>query len=142
MHYLVTGGAGFIGSHIADHLARAGEDVTVLDDLSTGRRENLAALPAGVRFVEGTITDAETCRRVVADADYVVHQAALPSVPRSIENPLATHAVAATGTLNLLDAARRTGRVQRFVYAASSSAYGDTDELHKREAEELLEDGG
>lgn len=132
MRYVVTGGAGFIGSHLVEHLVAAGESVAVLDDFSTGRRENLAPFRDRVDLIEGSLTDLEACRRAVDGAAFVLHQAALPSVPRSLRDPLATHASNVTGTLNLLIAARDAG-VQRFVYAASSSAYGNTAELPKRE---------
>lgn len=137
--YLVTGGAGFIGSNIVEALLRGGENVIVLDDMSTGRRQNLdAALRAcgpGARppqIVEGDIRDAATVRRAMSGVTHVLHQAALPSVQRSVEDPMASHSVNATGTLNLLLAAREAG-VRRFVYASSSSAYGDTPELPKVE---------
>lgn len=132
MRYLVTGGAGFIGSHLLERLIHDEHDVVVLDDLSTGRRENLAPFGGSFTFIEGTITDLETCRRATTNVDYVLHQAALGSVPRSVEYPVPTHDANATGTLNLLVAAKEHG-VARFVYAGSSSAYGDTPELPKRE---------
>ena len=132
MRYVVTGGAGFIGSHLVEHLVRAGDDVTVLDDLSTGKRENLAPWKSSIRFIEGSITDPVACARAISGSNVVLHQAALPSVPRSVADPLGSHAVNATGTLNVLIAAR-DARVERVVYAASSSAYGDTPELPKHE---------
>lgn len=132
MRYLVTGGAGFIGSHLVDHLTRRGDDVVVLDDFSTGRRENLEPSRQAIELIEGTLLDAAVCARAVDGVDYVLHQAAVPSVPRSIANPRGTHDACATGTLNLLLAAR-DAKVKRFVYAASSSAYGNTEELPKRE---------
>lgn len=118
---LVTGGAGFIGSHLVDELARRGRPVRVLDDLSTGLRSNLAG--SGVELVEGSLTDPAAVARAVQGAGVVYHLGALASVARSVEHPGATHAACATGTLNRLDAARRAG-VRRVVYAASSSAYG------------------
>ena len=118
---LVTGGAGFIGSHLVDDLVRRGGRVRVFDDFSTGLRANLTH-PA-VEVVEGSLTDPAAVGRAVAGAGVVYHLGALASVARSVENPAATHAACATGTLNLLDAARRGG-VRRVVYAASSSAYG------------------
>src|SRR5687767_8643899 len=116
---LVTGGAGFIGGHLAASLA-AENRVTILDDLSTGRRENV---PKGVEFVRGSIEDEAILAQATRDVDIVFHQAALPSVARSIEDPKRSHAVNADGTLNVLEAARKAN-VDRVVYAASSSAYG------------------
>lgn len=137
--YLVTGGAGFIGSNIVEALLRRGDAVVVLDDFSTGRRSNLdaafGARRAGApepKIIDGDIRDADLVRRAVQGVSHVLHQAALPSVQRSVEDPASSHAVNATGTLNLLIAARDAG-VKRFVYASSSSAYGDTPELPKRE---------
>ena len=130
--YVVTGGAGFIGSHLVEELIRREQDVVVLDDFSTGLRQNLAPFEGSFELVEGTITDRTVCARAMEGADYVFHQAALGSVPRSVADPHTTHAVNATGTLNVLDAAREAG-VRRVVYAASSSAYGDTEELPKHE---------
>ena len=130
--YLVTGGAGFIGSHLVRRLVDAGNEVVVLDDFSTGKRENLDEVKEAIELVEGDIRDLDTCRRAAAGVDYVLHQAALPSVPRSVKDPASSHAVNATGTLNVLIAARDAG-VRRVVYAASSSAYGNTAELPKHE---------
>jgi len=130
--YLVTGGAGFIGSNIVEELVRCGERVRVLDNFSTGKRENLALVAGHVELVEGDLCDLPALRQAVEGMDTILHQAALPSVQRSIDNPLATHAVNATGTLNLLIAAHEAG-VRRVVYAASSSVYGDTPTLPKRE---------
>jgi len=138
--YLVTGGAGFIGSHIVEALARRGERVVVLDDFSTGRRQNLdavvRALPAGApkpEVIQGDIRDPETVRRAMSGISHVLHQAALPSVQRSVEDPMSSHQVNASGTLNLLVAARDAG-ARRFVYASSSSAYGDNPQLPKVES--------
>lgn len=133
-HYVVTGGAGFIGSHLVEHLVTApgGHRVTVLDNFSTGKRENLAPWVERIRVVEGSVTDPNACREAIAGADFVLHQAALPSVPRSLRDPVASHEANTTGTLNVLIAAR-DARVKRVVYAASSSAYGNTAELPKRE---------
>ncbi len=139
--YLVTGGAGFIGSHLVENLLRRGAHVTVIDNFTTGRRENLdsAVKDAGgsasnLKIVEGDIRDAVLIERVMKDGiTHVLHQAALPSVQRSIEDPETSHAVNATATLALLEQARRCG-VRRFVYAASSSAYGDTPTLPKLES--------
>ena len=133
MRYLVTGGAGFIGSNLAEHLLRAGAEVVILDDFSTGSRENLQGLP-DFQLVEGSITDPRVCRRAMAGVNVVFHQAALGSVPRSVADPARTHEVNATGTLNVLIAARDAG-VGRFVYASSSSVYGvpqylPYDEIH------------
>jgi len=130
--YLVTGGAGFIGSHLAHRLVADGHDVRVLDNLATGHRHNLAEVEREVEFIEGSFVDFDVCRRAVEGADYVLHQGALPSVPKSIELPRETHAANVTGTLNLLVAAR-DAKVKRLVYAASSSAYGDTPTLPKVE---------
>lgn len=128
---LVTGGAGFIGSHIAEALLARGERVRILDNFSTGHRGNLAGLERA-ELVEGDIRDPEACARACAGATWVFHEAALPSVPRSLADPRTTHEVCATGTLHLLMAAREAG-VRRFVYAGSSSAYGDTPQLPKSE---------
>lgn len=132
--YLVTGGAGFIGSNIVSALARAGERVRVLDDLSTGSWENLAALEGSplVEKIEGDIRNAETVARACAGVEVVLHQAALGSVPRSVDDPITSDAVNIGGTVTVLDVARRSG-VRRVVFAASSSAYGDTEVLPKRE---------
>ena len=132
MRYLVTGGAGFIGSHLVERLTGLGHDVVVLDDFSTGRWDNLAPFEGSFELVEGSVTDPAACARAVDGADVVLHQAALGSVPRSIKDPVATHAVNATGTLNVFRAAVNAG-VRRVVYASSSSAYGDTEELPKHE---------
>jgi nucleoside-diphosphate-sugar epimerase len=130
--YLVTGGAGFIGSHIVDGLLRRSERVRVLDNLATGKRENLAHCLERIDFIEGDIRDLETCRQACAGVDFVLHQAALGSVPRSIADPLTSHEVNVTGTVKMLIAARDAG-VKRFVYAASSSTYGDHPALPKVE---------
>ena len=129
--YLVTGGAGFIGSHLTEELVRRGERVRVVDSLVTGKRENLAHI-RGVEFVEGDLAELETARRAAEGADFVLHQAAIPSVPRSVQDPLTSHRANIDGTLNLLIAAR-DARVKRVVYAGSSSAYGDTPTLPKSE---------
>jgi len=122
--YLVTGGAGFIGSHIAAALAGAGARVRVIDDLSTGHPENLEEIGGRVEFVRGSLNDADALSRALEGVEVVFHEAAIPSVPRSVENPSETHRACADGTLSLLLAARNAG-VRRLVYAASSSAYGD-----------------
>ena len=129
---LVTGGAGFIGSHLVEALLAEGRAVRVVDDLSTGHRSNLAHLEARYEWLEGDLADFETCRSAVDGVDAILHQAAIPSVPRSIREPLLSHASGATATLNLLEAARLAG-CRRLVFAASSSAYGDTDDLPKHE---------
>ena len=131
---LVTGGAGFIGSHLVEALLRRGERVRVLDNLSTGRRENLGENAAKVDFLEADLNDAAAVGRAVAGCEVVFHQAALASVPRSVEKPLETHAACASGTLNVLDQARRAG-VRRVVYAASSSAYGNQPTPRKTETD-------
>jgi nucleoside-diphosphate-sugar epimerase len=130
-HYLVTGGAGFIGSHLVEELVRRGETVRVVDSLITGRRQNLAHLPA-VEFLEGDLADVEVARRAVAGVDYVLHQAAIPSVPRSVQDPITSNRANIDASLNVLVAARDAG-VKRLVYAGSSSAYGDTPTLPKVE---------
>jgi UDP-glucose 4-epimerase len=132
--FLVTGGAGFIGSHIATALTERGDRVRVLDNLSTGHRLNLAHIESKVEFIEGDLTDRDAVARAVVGVECVFHQAALASVPRSVEAPLDTNAACVTGTVSLLDAARRAG-VRRVVYAASSSAYGDQPTSPKRETD-------
>ena len=129
---LVTGGAGFIGSHLVDGLIAAGARVRVLDDFSTGRRENLEHALDEIELIEGSVTDPSICEAACRGVEYVFHQAAVPSVQRSVADPTRTHEVAATGTLRMLVAAHGAG-VHRFVYAGSSSAYGDTPTLPKRE---------
>ena len=133
-HVLVTGGAGFIGSHIVDALLERGDTVRILDNLSTSTAAKIDESDPRVEFIRGDLTDAETVARAVDGVELVFHQAALASVPRSVERPLDTHAACVTGTLNLLDAARRAG-VRRLVYAASSSAYGDQPTSSKRETD-------
>jgi UDP-glucose 4-epimerase len=123
MRYLVTGGAGFIGSHLVHTLVDQGHDVVVLDDFSTGRRENLEAVRDRVKIVEGTIDDPATCARAVKGADYVFHEAALVSVPQSMEEPERTHRINTGGTLNVLRAAADAG-VKRLVFASTSAVYG------------------
>ncbi len=121
--HLVTGGAGFIGSNIVHTLLEQGHHVRVLDNFATGHRANLAAIFDDIELVEGDLRSIDACRRATRGVQYVIHQAALPSVPRSIEDPQTTHQVNATGTLHLLIAAREA-KVQRVVYASSSSVYG------------------
>ena len=130
--YLVTGGAGFIGSHIAEELVRRGERVRVIDNFSTGKRANLQHLMDAIEFIEGDLRDQETAVRVTEGVDFVIHQAAIPSVPRSIEDPKGSTESNLNGTLHLLLAARDAG-VKRMIYASSSSVYGDTPTLPKRE---------
>jgi UDP-N-acetylglucosamine/UDP-N-acetyl-alpha-D-glucosaminouronate 4-epimerase len=129
---LVTGGAGFIGSHLVERLARDGYRVRVLDDFSTGRRENAAGLPSAVELIEGDVRSPERVGQAVRDCELVFHQAALPSVPRSIADPTTCDAVIAGGTLNVLLAARDEG-VRRVILASSSSVYGESETLPKRE---------
>jgi nucleoside-diphosphate-sugar epimerase len=129
--FLVTGGAGFIGSHIAEELVRRGERVRVVDSLITGKRQNLAHLP-DVEFLEGDLADPAVAREAVAGADYVLHQAAIPSVPRSVEDPVTSNRANIDASLNLLVAARDAG-VRRVVYAGSSSAYGNSATMPKVE---------
>jgi nucleoside-diphosphate-sugar epimerase len=129
---LVTGGAGFIGSHLVRALTTRGDDVRVLDDLSSGSRANLADVAGQVELIEGSILDERALDHAVEGADVIFHEAAIPSVPRSIAAPVATHLANATGTLMVLEAARRRG-VRRLVYAGSSSAYGETPTLPKVE---------
>jgi UDP-glucose 4-epimerase len=130
--YLITGGAGFIGSNLARELLSLGEEVVVLDDFSTGKRENLEDIKDGVRLIEGDICDAGKVREAMEGIDYVFHHAAVVSVPRSVDDPKRTNEVNVDGTLNCLMAARDVG-AKRFIFAASSSAYGDSEELPKRE---------
>ncbi len=131
-HYLVTGGAGFIGSHIVQTLVENGERVRVLDNLSTGRKENMTPFLTRVEFIEGDLRDEETVRRAVEGVDFIFHQAAIPSVVRSVQDPIPTETANVVGTLNLLLAARDAG-VRRVVYASSSSVYGDSPSLPKVE---------
>ncbi len=127
---LVTGGAGFIGSHIVDRLLKEGCEVTVIDNLSTGLMENIAHHQNrnDFHFIKGDIRDAALVKRIVEDVDAVFHEAALVSVPRSIENPLLTNEINVTGTLNLLEACRHAD-VKRFIYASSTAIYGETETL-------------
>ncbi|MBI4672663.1 MAG: SDR family oxidoreductase [Chloroflexi bacterium] len=132
MKILVTGGAGFIGSHLVEALVARGEHVRVLDNLATGHLENLALVRAQIEFIQGDLADLETVQAAAAETDVVFHQAALPSVPRSIKNPRASHDANLTGTLNVLIAARDR-QVQRVVMASSSSVYGNSPALPKVE---------
>ena len=132
--FLVTGGAGFIGSHIAEALVARGDRVRVLDNLSTGRLSNMDGFRDRIEFLHGDLLDAAALSAAVRDVDCIFHEAALASVPLSVERPLDVHAAAATGTLTVLDAARRAG-VRRVVYAASSAAYGNQPAIRKCESD-------
>ena len=129
---LVTGGAGFIGSHIAAALSERGARVRIIDDLSTGYRENIDEIPGQVDFIQASLTDEAALSRALEDVELVYHEAAIPSVPRSVANPGETHRACVDATFSLLHAARERG-VRRVVYAASSSAYGDQPDLPKTE---------
>jgi len=130
-HYLVTGGAGFIGSHLCEELVRRGERVRVVDSLITGKRQNLAHLPQ-VEFIEGDLADIDVARRAAHGIEYVLHQAAIPSVPRSVDDPLTSNRANIDASVNILVAAR-DAKVKRLVYAGSSSAYGNSEVLPKVE---------
>ncbi len=130
--YLITGGAGFIGSHLVKHVLGAGGNVRVVDNLSTGSAKRLNQIRDSVELVTGDLADNSVAAEVVKDVDYVLHQAAVPSVQRSVVDPVGTNRSNVTATLNLLENSRKA-RVRRFVYAASSSAYGDTEVLPKSE---------
>jgi UDP-glucose 4-epimerase len=130
--YLVTGGAGFIGSHIIEALVARGETVRVIDNFATGSRANMASFADKITLYEVDIRDLEAMRPAFEGVDYVIHQAAIPSVPRSVADPVLTHETCATGVLNVLIAAR-DAKVKRVVYAGSSSAYGDIEGQFKRE---------
>jgi nucleoside-diphosphate-sugar epimerase len=132
MRYVVTGGAGFIGSNTVDELVRRGHSVAVLDDFSAGKEQNLKGVAGKVEVFHGSITDLDAARKACAGADYVIHLAARTSVPRSVKDPLETNRINIDGTLNVLVAAR-DAKVRRLVYAASSSAYGETPTLPKHE---------
>jgi len=131
--YLVTGGAGFIGSNIVAELVQRKERVRILDNFSTGMRSNLEPFAGSIEVIEGNLSDLETVRSAVHGADFILHHAALPSVPRSIEQPINTNNVNVAGTLNVLVAAKEEG-VKKVVVASSSSVYGDTNESPKRES--------
>ncbi len=131
-NYLVTGGAGFIGSHIVERLVADGQPVRVLDDFSSGKRANLAPFAAKIEIVEGDLRRPEDCARACAGIDFVFHEGAVPSVPKSVADPVTSHQANVDGTFNLLLAAR-DAKCRRVIYAASSSAYGDQPELPKRE---------
>ncbi|MGB8648195.1 MAG: SDR family oxidoreductase [Anaerolineae bacterium] len=130
--YLVTGGAGFIGSHLVEALVARGDSVRVLDNLATGFRENLAVIADRIEWIEGDVRDEDTVRAALRDVEVVYHEAALPSVPRSVKNPLDSNSANITGTLNVLTVARDNG-VRRFIMASSSSVYGKNPALPKQE---------
>jgi UDP-glucose 4-epimerase len=130
--YLITGGAGFIGSHIVRELLNMGEEVRVLDNFSTGKRENIASFLGKIELIEGDLRDLEVVKEAVQGVDYILHQGAIPSVPRSIVDPIQTNEVNIRGTLNVLVAGREAN-VKRVIYASSSSIYGDSPILPKRE---------
>ncbi len=132
MRYVVTGGAGFIGSNTVDELVRRGHSVVVLDDLSAGKEDNLAEIRNKITFIKGSITDIEVVRKAMHEAEYVLHLGARTSVPRSVKDPIETNKINIEGTLNVLVAAKEL-KVKRVVFAASSSAYGETPTLPKVE---------
>lgn len=136
MHYLITGGAGFVGSNIATRLVSMGEEVTVLDNFSSGRVSNLEVVQKDINLIEGDIRDFETVARAMKDVDYVLHQAAIASVELSIRNPVESTEVNIGGTLNVLEASRQAG-VKRLVFASSAAVYGDLPELPKSERSTL-----
>jgi len=133
MRYLVTGGAGFIGSNTVDELVRRGHNVIVLDDLSNGKESNLDGVKGKIEFIRGSITDGEIVQKVCRGVDYVIHLAARASVPRSVKDPLSSNQINVDGTLKVLLAAR-DAKVRRVVFSASSSAYGETPTLPKVES--------
>jgi len=132
LNFLVTGGAGFIGSNIVEELLKRGYKVRVLDNFSTGKRENLKQFNKDIELIEGDIRSYHIVQQAVKGIDVILHQAALPSVPRSIKDPITSNEVNVVGTLNILEAAKDAG-VKRVVYASSSSVYGDNPELPKHE---------
>ena len=135
--FLVTGGAGFIGSHLVKALIERGDNVRILDNFSTGHRRNLPSTAGKFELIEGDLTDPQAVADAIQGVEGIFHQAALASVPRSVESPLETNAACVTGTVTLLDQARRSG-VRRIVYAGSSSAYGDLPHSSKRESDPVL----
>lgn len=132
MKYLVTGGAGFIGSHIAEHLVRAGNRVTIVDDLSTGKLENIKSFQDELYFVQGDIRDYELMHKVSRDMDVIFHEAAVASVTKSVEDPIGTNSVNVGGTVTVLSAAKASG-VKKVVFASSAAIYGDDPQLPKKE---------
>ncbi|MBI2500401.1 MAG: SDR family NAD(P)-dependent oxidoreductase, partial [Deltaproteobacteria bacterium] len=132
MKYLVTGGAGFIGSHIVERLVKEGERVRVLDNLDAGKMENLAPLGDRVEFIKGDIRSWDVVKKAVSGIEYIFHEAALRSVPKSMTEPVLYHEVNVTGTLNLLEIARQ-GKAKKFVFASSSSLYGNSETFPQRE---------
>jgi len=130
--FLVTGGAGFIGSQIVRRILNEGGNVRVIDNLSTGKRDRLKDVERSIEFITDDLADASVCDGIARGVEYVLHQAAVPSVQRSIQDPCATNRANVTGTLNLLESCRKHG-IRKFIYAASSSAYGDTEVLPKKE---------
>jgi len=132
LKFLVTGGAGFIGSHLAEELVQRGHQVRIVDDFSTGKKENVASFLDKIELIKSDIRDIEVCTRAAEGMDFVLHQAALTSVPHSIENPLLTNEINIKGTLNLLLASREA-KVRRFVFASSAAVYGDDPHLPKKE---------
>lgn len=133
MKYLVTGGAGFIGSHLVEEALRRGHSVRIIDNFATGKRDNLLPFIDRIELIEGDIRSYHIVREAVDGVDIILHQAALPSVPRSVRDPITSNEVNTVGTLNMLQAAR-DAKVRRVVYASSSSVYGDNPELPKRES--------
>ncbi len=132
MKYLITGGAGFIGSNLAVELLQRGHNVRILDNFATGRRENIAPIMDKIELIEGDLRSYHIVREAVDGMDFILHQGALPSVPRSIQDPITSNEVNVTGTLNILNAAQ-DARVKRVVFASSSSIYGDSERLPKQE---------
>jgi len=132
MNFLITGGAGFIGSHIADRLISQKHQVSIIDDFSSGRKENILHLTGAVNLYEGDIRDTRLVNEAVRDVDYIFHQAALSSVPKSIDDPVLTNDINVNGTLNILEAARKF-KVKKVIFASSAAVYGDDPELPKNE---------
>lgn len=133
--YLVTGGAGFIGSNLVKKILENGDEVRILDNFATGRKKNIAPFLKDIELVKGDMSDLKVCKKAVKGIDFILHEGAVPSVPRSVKDPIWTNNANINGTLNMLTAAR-DGGVKRFVYAASSSAYGDSPTMPKVETME------